>query len=90
MLASKRQLRYIGVTYRLENERGGTTVERFLTIPEVAGLIGASVERTYQMAAQGRLPAVRLSPRRIRVPREALDRWIAEQNERALANVRER
>jgi excisionase family DNA binding protein len=60
----------------------------FLTIPEVAAILGCSPMRAYQLAADGVFPSVRLTPRRIRVPRDALDRWLEEQNERALGNVR--
>jgi excisionase family DNA binding protein len=47
-----------------------------LTIPEVARILGASEERTYQMAARGVFPVIRLSPRRIRVPRESFEAWL--------------
>ncbi len=47
-----------------------------LTIPEVARILGASEERTYQMAARGVFPVLRLSPRRIRVPRESFEAWL--------------
>lgn len=55
-----------------------------LTIPEVATILGVSRERCYRLAAEGRIPSVRLSPRRIRVPRAALEAWLAEE----LANGR--
>jgi excisionase family DNA binding protein len=58
-----------------------------LTIREVARLIGVSVPRTYEMVAAGVLPSVRLSARRLRVPRHALEAWIDEQTEKALAGV---
>lgn len=63
--------------------------EPFLTIPEVADLLRISVERAYQMAARGEFPSVRLSPRRIRVPRAALRTWIDRQTQLALENLRE-
>jgi excisionase family DNA binding protein len=47
-----------------------------LTIPEVARILGASEERTYQMAARGVFPVIRLSPRRIRVPRDSFEAWL--------------
>lgn len=59
-----------------------------LTIPEVAEILGVSAVGAYQMAAAGEIPSVRLSPRRIRVPRAALDLWLAGQAQRALANVK--
>jgi excisionase family DNA binding protein len=50
----------------------------FLTIPEVAELLGISRVRCYEMAATGEIPSMRLSPRRIRISRGALDAWLAE------------
>ncbi len=63
-------------------------VERpFLTIPEVAVMLGVSSVRAYQMAAQGAFPCIRLSPRRLRVPRAAFRSWLDSQTALALANV---
>ena len=58
----------------------------FLTVPEVASLIGASPERTYALVAAGAIPSVRFG-RRVRIPRPAFDRWVADLSERALAEV---
>jgi excisionase family DNA binding protein len=60
----------------------------FLTIAEVAELLGVARVRAYEMAAAGAFPAIRLSPRRIRVPRAAFEEWLRTQSERALANVK--
>ena len=49
-----------------------------LTIPEAAAILRMSPERTYELAARGEIPVFRISERRIRVPAEALDQWIAE------------
>jgi len=66
----------------------GVAIERvFLTIPEVAELMGWSRVYAYHLAAEGLFPSVRLGPRRIRVPRVAFEQWVEEQNERARASV---
>jgi len=44
-----------------------------MNVREVAHLVNASVERTYQLCANGTIPAVRIG-RRVRVPREAFER----------------
>ena len=59
----------------------------FMTIPEVARILGVSDVRAYQMAAAGGFPSVRLSPRRLRVPRAAFRTWLDDQSALALANV---
>jgi excisionase family DNA binding protein len=67
-----------------------TATMPFLTIREVAALLGVSPARAYAMASMRTFPTVRLSPRRIRVPRAAFETWIANQSARALASVAER
>ena len=59
----------------------------FLSIAEVAQLLGVSRGRAYQMAKDGAFPSIRLSPRRIRVPSLAFEMWLSEQTARALENV---
>ena len=58
----------------------------FLTVPEVAREIGASPVRTYALISDGTIPSVRFG-RRVRIPRPAFERWLAELSERALAGV---
>ena len=60
----------------------------FLTIPEVAVLHDVSRERAYALATDDVIPAIRLSPRRIRVPREAFDEWLSDQARQAMKNVK--
>ena len=49
-----------------------------IDIPECARLLGISRGMAYEMAAQGRLPVIRLGPRRMVVPIAALERMLAE------------
>ncbi len=49
-----------------------------LTIPEVARALGISRNLAYELAKQGKIPALRLSLRRLVVPRYALERMLAE------------
>ncbi len=66
-----------------------TTAERpLLTVPEVATKLGVSRQHAYRLIAEGRLPAVRLSERRLRVPQEALDAWLQVQTNRAVEGLR--
>jgi excisionase family DNA binding protein len=66
-----------------------TTAERpLLTVPEVATELGVSTRHVYRLIAEGRLPAVRLSERRLRVPRAALDAWLRVQTDRAVGALR--
>jgi excisionase family DNA binding protein len=69
----------------------GTTKEAtetvFLTVNDVAGMVGLSENRVYQLIAEGRIPHTRAG-RRIRIPRAAFDRWLAEEADRALENVK--
>jgi excisionase family DNA binding protein len=59
----------------------------FLSVSEVAKLLGVSPGRAYQLLSSQAIPCIRLSPRRIRVPRAALEQWIAMQTEKALAST---
>ena len=51
---------------------------QLLTIREAAEILRMSRERTYELAARGEIPVIRISERRIRVPAEALELWIVE------------
>jgi excisionase family DNA binding protein len=59
----------------------------FLTVAEVAARLGVSPARVYQLIAAGVVPAVRLSPRRVRIPRAAFAAWAAAWSAEALAGV---
>jgi excisionase family DNA binding protein len=68
--------------------RGGQEVnameKAFLRISEVAEVIGAGKSLAYELVASGEIPSIWLAGRRSRrVPREALERWIAEQAKQA-------
>lgn len=53
-------------------------VERLtLTVEEVAELLGISRATAYTLAKQGRLPALRISERRIVIPRQAIMDYLA-------------
>jgi len=49
---------------------------------EVAQKLGLGRSKTYELIAAGRLPTVRIG-RSVRVPREALERWIKTQTREA-------
>lgn len=55
------------------------TDEMILTVPEAAGLLRLSRAFTYQLVAEGELPALRLG-RRVLIPRSALERFIEQRS----------
>ena len=59
-----------------------------LNVAQTASALAISEDAARRMIADGVLPSVRLSPRRLRVPRAALEIWLQEQAERALEVVR--
>ncbi|MCK4414945.1 MAG: helix-turn-helix domain-containing protein [Candidatus Eisenbacteria sp.] len=54
---------------------------------DLAPLIGVTPSRVYQLITAGVIPAVRVAGS-IRVPREAWQRWLDEQRDKALEAVR--
>jgi excisionase family DNA binding protein len=57
-------------------------VEQVLfSVTQVAQLIGFSRSKTYEMVLHGKIPSIVVEGRR-RIPREALNRWIAKQPRR--------
>lgn len=50
-----------------------------LTVKEVASFLGISVPSAYALANRADFPSVRLSEKRIVIPRQSLDEWLAEQ-----------
>lgn len=61
--------------------------QELMRVADLAPLLGVTSSRLYQLLAQGRLPYVRVG-RSIRIPREAWNRWLEEQAQRALDSVR--
>lgn len=53
-----------------------STRKRWLTVGEVAAELRISPWKVRQLIAAEQLPAVRLGPRLLRVPREALEQWL--------------
>ncbi|MBC7105399.1 MAG: helix-turn-helix domain-containing protein [Firmicutes bacterium] len=52
---------------------------RFYTVAEVARLLRVRKSYVYELVAQGRLCALRLSERRIRIPQEALQEFLEQE-----------
>lgn len=61
--------------------------KQLLRPADLAPMVGVTLSRIYQLIAAGTLPAIRIGGS-IRVPREAWERWLAEQRDRALEAVR--
>lgn len=55
---------------------------------EVADVLGVTARRVRQLIDEGRLPATRIGPRSIRVPRAAFDAWLEVQVERSVDAMR--
>lgn len=56
-----------------------------LTIEEAAAALGVSRGTAYQAAREGRLPVIRISPRRLVVPRHALEAMLTGTGPKAAA-----
>lgn len=63
------------------------TRKAFLSVAEAAARIGVSTSTGYNLVATGELPIVEILGVR-RVPAAALDRWLADREQEALAAVR--
>ena len=50
----------------------------FMKVQEVAEVLRIARSRAYELVAEGQIPAVRIG-RSVRVPRDELDRWLADQ-----------
>lgn len=51
-----------------------------LTVPEAATRLGISTSKAWELSRSGRLPVVRID-KAVRVPVDALDKWIADNTE---------
>lgn len=49
-----------------------------VNVREMAKMLGISVPRAYDLTKRKGFPAIRVSERRIIIPVEALNRWLAE------------
>jgi excisionase family DNA binding protein len=59
-----------------------------LSVDDVALALGITRDGARRLIVDGVIPHVRLSPRRVRVPRAALEAWLQAQAERALETCR--
>lgn len=58
---------------------------QFYTVSEVAKMLRVRKGYVYELVAQGRLRALKLSERRIRVSQEALEEFIRQETARCVA-----
>lgn len=54
-----------------------------VSVSEAAKLISVSKSTCYQMCEQGRLPAIRITEKRLIIPVKALQEWLDKQSEAA-------
>ena len=57
---------------------GQNTEKVAVSVKEMASMLGISVVRAYDLTKRKGFPAIRVSERRIIIPVEALNRWLAE------------
>lgn len=62
-------------------------MKELLTPADIAPQLGVTTSRIYQLIHAGIIPTVRVAGA-IRIPREAWERWLAEQNRKARESVR--
>jgi excisionase family DNA binding protein len=62
--------------------------ELLLTVKEAAEALGLSEVTVRRLIADKAIPAVKLSPRRIRIPRAALEQWLDLLSDEALDGMR--
>ena len=60
-----------------EREYMVETARRTLTVLEAARVLGVGRGTAYELVRSGQLPALRLGPKRIVIPREGLNRLLA-------------
>lgn len=65
----------------------GTDTPLLLRVPEAARMLGIARSLAYEMARDGRLPAVRIG-KAVRVPRRRLEAWIDEQADAGVVRAR--
>lgn len=46
------------------------------TVPEAAKIIGVCSKTAYQMVTAGKLPCIRISDRKVVIPKAALEQWL--------------
>jgi excisionase family DNA binding protein len=56
--------------------------EELITVPEMAARLRISRVRAYTFIEEAGIPHVRLSSRRIRIPREQFEDWLADRTVR--------
>ena len=60
-----------------------TAEQELMTVAEVAGMLRISGPRAYALIEEAGIPYVRLSARRIRIPRSAFEDWLTARTFRA-------
>lgn len=63
------------------------TDPNMLTVAEVAGVLRLSRPRVYELIGQGVIPCVRISQRRIRIPRRAWEAWLQAREYEAIESL---
>jgi excisionase family DNA binding protein len=62
--------------------------DHLMTVSELAEELHIGRARAYELVADGHVPSIRLSERRIRIPRHAFEAWLVAQAEVAIDNIR--
>lgn len=48
------------------------------TVPEASRIIGVCSKIAYQMVTAGKLPCIRISDKKVVIPKDALEKWLAD------------
>jgi excisionase family DNA binding protein len=67
-----------------------TGLSPLLSVQQAAEVLGIDHQRVRRLIREGHLPAVKLSPRKTRIPREALEVWLEELTAISIANAGKR
>jgi excisionase family DNA binding protein len=54
------------------------TTRKTYNVPEIAAMLGISRPSAYDLVSSAGFPAIRIGERRIVIPCEAFDKWLAE------------
>ena len=60
------------------NERTNVNGQKYLTVDELADILGINLNAAYSLVKQPGFPAIRISPRRIIIIADSLDNWMRE------------
>lgn len=64
----------------LKLEKIGSSTKTTCSVKEVADILGICLPAAYELCNRADFPAIRVTPRRIIIPVDGLQRWLEEQS----------